>query len=656
MEEEQRLLSGAEEYLKKRVSAEAIQDIVRPGSSMFVESGCAEPQHLVRTLVLRNLHLSDVQVFTTIPLRTYSDFGGETGDRFRIHSFFVSPGMSGPFSAGKADHIPLSSDMLERMIREGSMRINTALVQVSPPDDDGVMSLGVTVDVVRAVMEKADVVIAQVNPRVPFTCGDSRVHISEVDYVVEHDEPLVCCGPEDLDYETRQIGEHVARLVEDGSTVQVGFGRIPDAALRAMKDRRNLSIHSEIITDTVMDLVRGGAIPEGNTITASLCIGGEELFRFVDRNPRITMASLARVSDPQAVLSKARFVAINGAVEIDLTGQSCVALGEQGAHLGALGQPHFNRIARLTTGGKAIIALRSTSRDGSISRIVPRFTESRMGVFTTQVDVGHVVTEYGSVDLFGKSIRERALELITIAHPRYRAWLLEEAKRMHYVFQDQVVPPEGACYPSRYEHMQVFGEKDVLMRPVRITDERAVQNLFYAMSADEKFLRFHVHLTSLHHRQAQHMVNCDYRNSIALVAEVEQGCSKSVVAITHICRDEDDAGGGVCEFAIMVHPAWQGVGMGSYLLRTMVDIARENGFRVFRAHVWEDNARMLRAFEKLDLHMSASVDCRVFRLDYDLAPPPDGEARHLPGGGGTGGTNVVLSPVHPLMVYAKNPL
>ncbi|HQI82852.1 MAG TPA: GNAT family N-acetyltransferase [Deltaproteobacteria bacterium] len=645
-----------EEYVSKRVSGTEIQGIIHPGSSMFIETGCAEPQFLVRTLVLENLHLSDVQVYTTIPLHTYSDFGGDAGSRFRIHSFFISPGMSGPFSMGKTDHVPLSSDMLDRMIRDGAIRINTALIHLSPPDENGNMSLGVTVDVVRSVIEKADVVIAQVNRNMPFSCGDSLVHLGEVDYLVEHDEPLVHCADEELDYETKLIGMHVARLVNDGSTIQVGFGRIPDAALKAMKDKHDLSIHSEIITDTVMELVKNGAIPEGKTVTGSLCIGNQDLFRFVDRNPRITMAPLSKITDPQEILSKGPVVAINGAVEIDLTGQSCVALGEQGAHFGALGQPHFNRIAQLTRGGKAIIALRSTSRDGSISRIVPRFTESRMGILTTQIDVSYVVTEYGSVNLFGKSIRERVMELITIAHPRYRSWLLEEAKHMNYIFHDQVLPPEGSLYPAQYEHEQVFGGRKVFIRPVKITDERGVQNLFYSLSNDEKFHRFHIHLSSLHHRQAQNMVNCDYRNSLALVAEAHDGCATSIAAITHIVRDEEDAERNSCEFAVMVHPAWQNAGLGTYLLRLMVDIAGTLGFRVFRAFVWEENVRMLRVFDKIDLPMRASVDCRVVRLDYELDPFPADMDERLPGASARLHHQCVFTENHPLMVYAKNTL
>ncbi|HVN71976.1 MAG TPA: GNAT family N-acetyltransferase [Desulfomonilia bacterium] len=609
-----------EEYLKKKVTAEEILDSVHPGSSMFVESGCAEPQHLVRKLILENTGLSDVQVYTTIPLRTYSDFGGEAGSRFRIHSFFVSPGLSGPFSTGKTDHIPLSSDMLERLIQEGSIRINTAIIQLSPADKKGFMSLGVTVDIVRSMIDHADIVVAQVNKHMPFTCGESLVHISEIDHIVEFDEPLVNSPAEDLDFETKEIGKNVASLVKDGSTIQIGFGRIPDAALKSMTDKKNLSIHSEIITDTILDLVKSGAIPKGNMITGSFCIGSEPMFDFVRQNEQIQMRPLTNVSNPQAILDKAPFVAINGAVEIDLTGQSCIALGEQGAHFGALGQPHFNRIAQLTKDGKAIIALRSTSRDGSISRIVPRFTESKIGILTTQTDVSYVVTEYGSVNLFGKSIRERVLELITIAHPKFRKWLLDEAKRMNYIYPDQVLPPEDSLYPAAYEHRHTFGDKEVFIRPVKITDERAVQNLFYSMSSDEKFNRFHIHLTSLHHRQAQQMVNCDYKNSLALVVEAPHAGTTSIVAITHIIIDEEETERRTCEFAAMVHPEWQNIGLGTYLLKTMTEVAPELGFSVFRAYIWEENSKMLKVFEKINLHMYSSVEFNVVKLEYDLDP------------------------------------
>lgn len=607
-----------EESHSKHVQAEDILKIIPPGSSVFVESGCGEPQYLVKKLIIENLHLNDVRVFTTIPLRTYSDFGGDGGARFRIHSFFLPPSIAGAFASGKADHIPLSSDMMDAFIRQGCIRINIAVVQLSRPDERGYMSLGVTSDILRTVIEEADLVIAQVNSRMPFTCGDNLIHMLEVDYLVEYDEPLIACPPEEPDPETVMIGERISRLVEDGSTIQVGFGRIPDTALMSLTGKKNLSIHSEIITDNVVKLVESGAIPEGKSIEASLCIGSETLFRFIGSNPMVRMKPISYMTDPQVILPKAPFIAINGAVEIDLTGQSCVSLNEQSAHLGALGHPLFNRVAQLSRGGKAIIALRSTSRDGTVSRIVPEFSDSRMDIVTTQADISYVVTEYGSVNLFGKSVRERALALITIAHPEYRKWLVEEAKRLNYIFQDQVLPPDDTRYPVRYETAFQQGGKTMLIRPVKITDERNIQNLFYAMSTDEKFHRFLMHLPALHHRQAQTMVNVDYRHSLGLVVESENGDSRGIIAIAHIIRDEEDEERQTCEFAVMVHPDHQNQGIATSLLKLMASIAPEMGFDCMRAYVWEGNIRMQKVFEKLGLAERITIEYHVAKIEIDL--------------------------------------
>jgi len=608
------------EYQNKRVSVEDILTLIAPGSSVYVESGCAEPQFLLKRLILDNTHLCDITVFTTIPLHPYADFGGENGSRFRIHSFFVPPSISGAFACGKTDHIPLSSEMMDPFISQGCIRINTAIIQLSPPDEKGFMSLGVTVHVMKSIIEKADVVIAQINNAMPVTCGDTLIHISEIDYLVEYNEPLLESSHEELDPETLEVGEHVALLVEDGSTIQAGFGRIPDAALRAMKGKKGLSIHSEIITDTVVDLVRSGAIADGEAIVASLCIGTGCLFDHVRTNSAIQMKPLSYTSDPQVILSKSPFVSINGAVEVDLTGQSCVALNEQGAHFGALGHPLFNRVAQLSAGGKAIIALRSTSRDGSVSRIVPEFSDPRVGIITSQADISYVVTEYGHVNLFGKSIRERALALITIAHPKFRRWLLEEAKKLNYIYQDQLLPPEDSPYPAHYEQTCIFGGKRFFIRPVKITDERGVQNLFYAMSSDEKFHRFLMNLKALHHRQAQKMVNVDYRTSLGVVVENSDGRSTEIIAIAHIALDDGECSINTCEFAAMVHPAWQNRGIGSFLLKTMTGIAPQMGFTCMRAYVWEENTKMLKVFEKLRLPARIELEYHVVKLDLDLGP------------------------------------
>lgn len=616
--------SWLESYTYKKTPAQHIQESIQPGSSVFVESGCGEPQHLVKNLIFENRNLSDVQVYTSVPLRTYSDYGGEYGSRFRIKSFFISPSMACAFSEGNADHMPLSTNGMTKLFCEDYIKINTVLIQVSPPDKDGYMSLGIMVDITKIIMDKADTVIAQVNRYMPRTHGDSLIHVDEVDYLVEHDEALISYSPEEPDDEIQRVGANVARLIDDGSTIQVGFGRIPDAALMFLDGKKNISVHSEIITDSVVDLAHSGVIkdmdgrPDQGVITASACIGTDKIFDFADSNPMVELRDLSHMSDLKQILSFEKFIAINGAMEIDLTGQSCVGMGEYMGYFGALGHAMFNRTAMYTPGGKGIIALRSTSRDGTCSRIVPEFTDSKIGIITTQADIHYVVTEYGHADLFGKSIRERALALITIAHPKFRSWLLNEAKELNYVYQDQELPPENSQYPFQYEEIRDFCNKQLFVRPIKITDERAVQNLFYSLSKNDKFQRFLMHVNALHHKQAQDLVKVDYSDSMALVVCDSAGKQEKIAAVAHIAREESIGSRNICEFAAMVDPVWQNNGIGTYLLRTMIAIGKDLGFNCIRAYIWEDNLQMLRAFEKTGRGMTQELECHVYKVCMDI--------------------------------------
>jgi len=612
------------EYERKKVNTDSILDIIKPGSSVYIESGCGEPQHLVKRLILENKKLTDVQIFTALPLNTYDDFGGEGGSRFRIKSFFVTPKISHAFSQGDTDHIPLSTSGVDMLFSKDFMTINTVLIQVSPASGRGYMSMGVSVDIARTIVKKADLVIAQVNKRMPVADGDCLIHTDEIDYFIEHDEPLVDYISESLDPETRQVGENIARLVENGSTIQVGFGRIPEAALKALKDKKQIGVHSEIINDTVVDLVKAGVITnekkdvDRGKIVTSFCIGTDKVFDFVNSNPKVVLRDISYTSDPKIISSHKRFVAINGAVEIDLTGQSCVGMGEQMSYYGALGHAAFNRAAMYSSCGKGIIALRSTSRDGKASRIVPVFTDRSAGIITTQADVHWVVTEFGSVNLFGKSIRERALALITIAHPRFRAWLLDEAKRINYVYKDQILPPEEANYPHKYEHTRRFKGKTMFFRPIKITDEREIQNLFYTLSNSDKFHRFLMHVNALHHKQAQALTNVDYKDSTAIVVFNRDGTREHLIAVAHIARESEDKLASTCEFAIMVHPRWQNKGIGSYLVKYMSDIARDHGYGCMRAYIWEDNLQMFKVFKKIGCSINRSEEYRIHKIDIDI--------------------------------------
>ncbi|MEA2102280.1 MAG: GNAT family N-acetyltransferase [Thermodesulfobacteriota bacterium] len=613
-----------QEYDRKRVLPEKILGIIRPGSRVYIETGCVEPQYLVRSLIIKNKDLRDVELYTSIPLKSFEDFGGRFGSRFRLKSFFISPDISDAFAQGNADHMPVSTMGLTRLVSEGYIRFNVAIIQLGPMDKNGFMSMGGTVDITRSIIDMADCVIAQVNPRMPRAFGDGFVHIGHVDYVIENDEPLMEFPFEAPDPETQQVGKNIARLIEDGSTIQTGFGRIPEAALLAMDDKKDIGIHSEIITDAICDLVEKGVVTnekkmvDRGKVVASFCLGTKRIMDFADNNPFVEFKGPEYVCDPQVIRRHHNMVAINGALEIDLTGQSCVGMSERLGYFGALGHAVFNRIAMFTPKGKGIIALRSTSRDGRFSRIVPEFTDSRIGIITTQEDINYVVTEYGCADLFGKSMRERALSLITLAHPRFRQSLLDEAKRLKYIYEDQMLPDGDAPYPHGYEMVKTFGTREVLIRPIRIMDERGIQDIFYAMNQHDKFYRFLRNVSVLHHQQAQPLVRANYRDSMALVVSMPSQRDGRIFAVAHFAREDKPGLRDTCEFAVMVHPNWQNIGIGSFLFTYLVDIARDLGFRRIRAYVWEDNAQMLRVFTKAGLSTRKNLSNHVYTLDMDL--------------------------------------
>ncbi len=619
-------------YEAKKVRPEDILHVIRPGSKLYIETGCAEPRFLVEKLIVENSSLADTEIYTTMPLSTFLDAGGDFGSRFRVKALFVSPEIVPVYESGNTDHLPVTSFGLSRMVKDDYLKIDTAIIHVSPPDEYGYVSLGICVDVTRTVIDRASTVIAQVNKNMPRTLGDGFIHVDKISYLVEHDEPLIESVSEEPDDETRTIGKNIARLIEDGSTLQIGFGRLPNAALHALKDRRvkDIGIHTEILTDPVSDLAREGTINgkrkslDSEKIVASMCLGTRKLFDFVDQNPMVELRSSDYTSSLGLISRHKGMVAINGALEVDLTGQSCVALSDGTGFLGTLGHADFNRGAMASDGGKSIIALRSTTRDGKRSRIVPEFTDQKIGVVTTQAEVNYVVTEYGEVDLFGKTIRERALALITIAHPRFRKWLLEEAKKLKYVYPDQILPPVDTTYPVNYEIMLDLGGTRFFVRPVKVTDERSIQDLFYAMSLEDKFFRFLHTVTVLHHKQAQRLVNVDYKKSMAVVTTKGRGMQDNkVLAVAHYAEDvEYESLEDVCEFALMVHPEWQNMGIGYRLLTHIIDIARDNGFKYMSSSVWEDNTHMLHLIKKTG-YRAVSYDYfdHVYSICIDITKP-----------------------------------
>lgn len=430
-------------YERKFVTAEEAVSVIRSGDRVYIHPGCAVPQVLVDAMVARYKELHDVEVCHLLGVSEAAYVRPEMQGHFRHNAFFIGKNVRQAVCEGRADFTPIFLSEIPALIQSKHFRIDVAMIQVSPPDEHGFCSFGVGVECTRAATDVAKVVIAQVNPNMPRTLGDSFIHISRIDYCVVADVPLRELPqlegdetPEELE-DYRRIGEHVASLIEDGATLQLGIGRIPDAVVRYLSDRKHLGIHSEMVSDGIIPLIESGVITNqkktllpGKVVT-SFVLGSHALFEYIDNNPFFEFRPTQFTNDPFTIARNRKMVAINSAIEIDLTGQVCADSMGYKFYSGFGGQVDFIRGAARSEGGKPIIALPSTARKGTVSRITPHLREGA-GVTTSRGDVHYVATEYGVVNLHGKTIRERIELLISIAHPKFRAELEAFAREKYF--------------------------------------------------------------------------------------------------------------------------------------------------------------------------------------------------------------------------------
>ena len=424
-------------YADKTTTAEEAVRAIRPGRRILIGSGAAEPVRLVEAMVARADHLADNEVFHLLTLGPAPYVRPELSRAFRHTAFFIGENVREAVRDGRADYLPVFLSEIPALLRSDRIHIDVALIHVSPPDAHGYVSLGVSVDVVRAAVDTAELVLAEVNSQMPRTLGDSFLHVSRIHALIPVDAPLFERRPEPLDEVSQVIGGHVASLISDGATLQTGIGKIPDAVLAALKSHHDLGIHTEMFSDGVMQLAEAGVITgrkktllPGKMVT-SFVMGSQALYDWVHEHPAVEMRPSEFTNDPFVIAKNGNMVSINSALAVDLTGQ--VAADTVGGHFfsGIGGQVDFIRGSCRSPGGKAIIALRSTARGGSLSRIVAALEEGA-GVVTSRGDVRYVVTEYGIADLWGRSIRERARSLTAIAHPDFRNDLQSAAKARHY--------------------------------------------------------------------------------------------------------------------------------------------------------------------------------------------------------------------------------
>ncbi len=427
----------AQVYRDRRCSAEEAVQAIQSGNRVFLTGNCSVPQIVLRALVERARSLTNVEIVQVLTIGPADYVAPEMAGHIRVNTLFISANVRQAVQEGRADFTPIFLSEIPGLFRT-ELPIDVALIHVSPPDEHGFCSYGVEVGVTKTAAEVAKVVIAEVNPRMPRTLGDSFIHVSKIDYIVEVDYPLPEFRMGEPSPVQQAIGKHIANLIEDGSTLQTGIGGIPDAVLQYLGDKKNLGIHTELFSDGVIDLVERGIINnEAKTlhpgkIVAGFLLGTQRLYDFVHDNPIIELHPSEYVNDPFRIAQNDKMVSINSALEVDLTGQVCADSIGPLLYSGAGGQVDFVRGAARSKGGKPIIALPSTAKDDAVSRIVWQLKPGS-GVVTTRNDVHYVVTEYGVAYLHGKTIRERAQALINIAHPKFREELERKARELKYL-------------------------------------------------------------------------------------------------------------------------------------------------------------------------------------------------------------------------------
>jgi len=610
-------------YPNKFMPEDRVFSHIHRGDRILIGTACGEPQYLVRSLV--NYVQSHPKAFFdaevlhvwTLGVAPYAD--EKFKYNFRHNSFFIGANTRDAINKGLADYSPIFLSEIPDLFYSGVVPIDVALVQTSPPDSHGYMSLGVSVDIVKAATENASLVIAQVNSNSPRVHGDGFIHIEDIDFIIPYDEPILEYKEEAETEVVQKIGNYVSHLIENGDTIQVGYGSIPNAILSNLYNKKNLGVHTELIGDGLVELMKKGVIDNtkksinrGKTV-ATFCMGNKETYEYIHDNPAIEFRTVDYTNNPLIIAQHDNMTAINSALEIDLTGQASAESIGKTFYSGIGGQADFMRGSVLAKNGKTILALQSTAENETVTRIMP-FIKEGAGVTLNRGDIHYVVTEYGIAYLHGKNIRERAMELISIAHPKFRPWLIEEAKKQNLIYKDQkFIPGVRGEYPEELETYRTTKTGlEVLLRPVKISDEPLLKDFFYSLSDKSLYRRFSSARTDMPHERLQEFVIIDYTKGMVILAVKEHEGKEEILGLGQYGINE---GTRTAEVALVVKDGYQRQGMGTELLTYLTQLAKKQGLLGFTAEVLVENRPMFRLFEKMGFDTEKRSEAGVAELE-----------------------------------------
>ena len=594
----------ADNYIEKKLTGEKAMNLIKPGQRVFIGSSCGEPQHLVRELSEAVESLKDIEIVRLMTLESspLALIAKKTkGHSLNIRSFYLGSAKSKSLARNKRFITPMNLSAVPRLFKSRRLPIHVALVQVSPPGDFGWMSLGISVDVTLAAALSADLVIAQVNSKMPRVLGRSFIHVNDVAVVVEHDEDLLTIGKTPESESAYTIGRLITRLIDDGSTIQISPGTTPQAVLTTLSQKNDLGVHTQYVTNEIMHLVSRGVITnrkkgfnEGKLV-ASTAIGNSDLYEFLHDNPGIEFHPSDYVNDPAVICRHNRMVSLNVAMSMDLTGQVAADALPYNHFSGVTGMLDFIRGAAQSEGGKSILLLSSTAMQGKKSRIVPLLNDTEIVV--PRGDVQYVATEYGVVNLFGKSLQERAMAMISIAHPDFRGELFYEAKNMALLGPERTFTRSiQGIYPLKLEEEREINGEQVTIRPAKPVDERRIQEHFYNLDKNDIVSRFFHEKTSFVHEEVEGVSLVDYIKNLTMVAVVGEFGFGRVVAIGEYLLNEEK---NMAEIAFSVSKDFQKKGLGNILQKKLSEAAHENGISGLYAYTSPQNEGMIRLFNTL---------------------------------------------------------
>jgi acyl-CoA hydrolase/GNAT superfamily N-acetyltransferase len=612
-------------WREELVPADAVLERIRPGMSIFLSTGAAEPRTLVKHLMAaHSAKLQDLELIQIVSLADAISLKNLQSQKFRLKTFFSGWVADEAITAGHVDLIPCYLSRISELLELRKVRVDIVFVQITPPDKDGYCSLGVSVDVARLAMEQASLVVGEVNTLVPRTMGDTFVQISAFDMLVQSDEPPVYFErwPAETVYDL--IAANIEPLIEDQSCIAFSIGPLFEAVGRALTGKQHLGIHSPFFSDALMDLVKSGAVTNRckelfrrKSITSYAC-GTAQLFQWLDQNPGVEFQPVDKVFDPLSIGRNPRFVAIISAKRVDITGRIALHTGLGNVASGPAEVLAFLNGARISEGGYTVFGLPSRSHQGTAN--ITTSIEGLENRIDLREAVDYVVTEFGVASLKGLTLRERAQALIEIAHPDDRVGLIEAAKRENILYRDQIYLVEsGSYYPSQINaHHKFKGGVEIWFRPIRPSDEEKMRRLFYRFSDESVYYRYFSSLKAMPHTRMQTYVNVDWSNVMSIVGVSGKSGQGAIVAEARYLVVPEDQW---AEIAFVVDESYQRIGISTYLFKLLIRLAKENGIKGFWADVLVSNRAMLEVLNKSDLPVHIKMESGVYHVTIPFASP-----------------------------------